>query len=141
MSSYVLGTKHEEKMPKKPLASLGVAVREKRSARKLREVAKEIGISPATLMRVENGRVPDLVTFGKLCQWLNVDPGVYFALPESDQSKERIGEAGGPLVMSVHFRADKTPNENTVKALATMLLTAAGEERKLGDEEQRDGGS
>lgn len=126
-------------MPKKPLASLGVAVRDKRAERKLREVAKEIGISPATLMRVENGRVPDLVTFGKLCQWLGVDPGTYFGLPAVGPSSD--AEANGPLVMSAHFRADSTPNEETVRALATMLLTAAGEERKLSTEARRDGGS
>ena len=43
-------------MPRLTLATLGVRVKEKRGPRKLREVAKEIGISPATLMRIKNGR-------------------------------------------------------------------------------------
>src|SRR5262245_22956077 len=54
-------------MPKLALSALGVLVRKKRGARKLREVAKEIGITAPTLMRIEAGRVPDVSTFGKVC--------------------------------------------------------------------------
>jgi transcriptional regulator with XRE-family HTH domain len=61
-------------MPRRTLGSLGAMVREKRGTRKLRDVAAEIGIGPATLMRVEAGRIPDVGTFGKICRWLGVDP-------------------------------------------------------------------
>lgn len=61
-------------MPRLTLATLGVRVKEKRGTRKLRGVAKDIDISPATLMRIENGRVPDIGTFGKVCKWLDIDP-------------------------------------------------------------------
>src|SRR6266581_3880065 len=64
-------------MSRQPLESLGVMVREKRGKKKLRETAREIGIGPATLMRVENGRIPDIETFGKLCHWLRLDPGSF----------------------------------------------------------------
>ena len=36
----------------------------------VREFAKEIGISPATLSRIENGNVPDIETFFNLCFWM-----------------------------------------------------------------------
>lgn len=36
----------------------------------VREFAKEIGISAATLSRIENGKVPDIETFFKLCFWM-----------------------------------------------------------------------
>ncbi|MEZ4650946.1 MAG: helix-turn-helix transcriptional regulator [Candidatus Eisenbacteria bacterium] len=107
-------------MLKRPLESLGAAVRKSRGDRGLRDVAKEIGISPATLMRVENGRVPDLATFAKLCQWLGVDPGDYLGIPRKEADTPE-----GPLVMSAHFRAERTPSRETVQALAQMLLTAA----------------
>ena len=35
--------------------------------------AKQIGISKATLSRVENGKVPDLNTFSKIIKWLGKD--------------------------------------------------------------------
>jgi transcriptional regulator with XRE-family HTH domain len=36
----------------------------------LREVGKEIGIGAATLMRLEQGHVPDGTTLAKVLQWL-----------------------------------------------------------------------
>lgn len=41
----------------------------------LREVGKEIGIGPATLMRLEQGRDPDGVTLAKVLAWLFQDAG------------------------------------------------------------------
>src|SRR6185312_8272522 len=90
-------------MPRRTLESLGVLVREKRGDSKLRETAKEIGIGPATLMRVENGRIPDIETFGKLCHWLNIDPGSFLGFeqkPEGDTPE-------APLTsISVHCKTD-----------------------------------
>lgn len=42
----------------------------------LREVGKEIGISAATLMRVEEGRDPDGSTLAKILAWLFIPEGV-----------------------------------------------------------------
>jgi len=36
----------------------------------LREAAKEIGISAATLSRIERGATPDIETFGKIWAWM-----------------------------------------------------------------------
>jgi transcriptional regulator with XRE-family HTH domain len=38
----------------------------------LRETSKEIGIGPATLMRIEMGHDPDYQTFKKILDWLSV---------------------------------------------------------------------
>ena len=40
--------------------------------------AKEIGISKATLSRLEKGNMPDVKTLAKLCKWLNTKPNKYF---------------------------------------------------------------
>ena len=61
-------------MSAKSLSKLGTMVRKKRGEAKLRDTAETIGISAATLMRVENGRIPDVATFGKLCNWLGENP-------------------------------------------------------------------
>ena len=44
----------------------------------LRETAKTIGTSAATLSRVENGKTPDLVTCKLICDWLHVDMNYFF---------------------------------------------------------------
>ena len=56
------------------LASLAQLVAQKRGKVGIRATAREIGVSPATLSRVENGKLPDLENFAKICQWLEVDP-------------------------------------------------------------------
>lgn len=44
----------------------------------LRKTAKEIGISPATLCRITNGKEPDISTYYKICAWLNHPMEKYF---------------------------------------------------------------
>lgn len=107
-------------MAKKALVSLGTMVRSKRGTKKLRETAKELGIGSATLMRIENGHVPDVHTFGKVCKWLNVDPGEFLGF-ERDVSIE----AGGPIELSVHLRTDKIAKPETLNSLANMILLAS----------------
>jgi transcriptional regulator with XRE-family HTH domain len=112
-------------MPTRKLSSLGALVRKKRGERKLRETARDIGIGPATLMRVENGRIPDIETFGKLCKWLGVDPGTFLGFaPEQSTRSSQAALPDTPVSLSAHFRADKTPEPDTVSALAKMILLA-----------------
>lgn len=44
----------------------------------LDEAAKQTGVSKATLSRIENLKLPDIETFGKLCKWLGTDMNKYF---------------------------------------------------------------
>src|SRR5579871_434773 len=64
-------------MSKRKLESLGVMIKARRGEKSLRVAAKEIGVGPATLMRIESGHMPDIHTFSKVCQWLEVDPGEF----------------------------------------------------------------
>lgn len=50
-------------------------VKAKRFPNGLRKCANEIGISSATLSRVENGDSIDIETFYKICVWLNLEKG------------------------------------------------------------------
>jgi len=104
-------------MPKLPLSNLGAMVKKRRGANKLREAAKEVGISAPTLLRVESGRLPDLDTFGKICRWLQVDPGDFLGRP-TQQSVTAAAET----TISAHFKAEKLPEPETLNALARMLL-------------------
>jgi transcriptional regulator with XRE-family HTH domain len=105
-------------------------VRKKRGAAKLRETAQEIGISPATLLRVESGRIPDVSTFGKICKWLEVDPGSFLGFESSTSSpKAETAKEPQPLFVSAHLKADQTPKPETVSALAKMILFAVRSQR------------
>ena len=108
-------------MPRRLLESLGVMVREKRASRKLRETAHEIGISPATLLRVESGRIPDVETFGRLCSWLKVNPGDFLGI---EPSPEIPSQEPSHTVIDAHLKFEKTPKAETVQALVRMILLA-----------------
>lgn len=43
----------------------------------MREAAKLIGISASTISRVERGGMPDMITFGLICEWLKTDLKVF----------------------------------------------------------------
>ena len=102
-------------MTKATLQSIGRRILEKRGDRGVREVAAEIGVSPATLSRVERGHLPDLGTFTKICRWLEIDPGEVLGV--------KTGGRRMP-VAAVHFKKDQTLAPGTAQALADMILAA-----------------
>lgn len=113
------------------LTNLGPLVRERRGRRNLRETAAEIGIGPATLMRVENGRVPDVGTFGKICMWLGEDPGAFLGFTTGREGSTVVE---GPIEFSAHLRADRTSQPATVDALARMIQLAIAQQRHRASE-------
>lgn len=108
------------------LLRLGALLRDRRGTRGVRELAAEIGISPATLSRVEGGKLPDLVTFRKICAWLKVDPAQILGLPDAQEgSTERsIPE---PMTAAVHLRADAQLSQEAAGDLAALILAAQRE--------------
>ncbi len=102
-------------MPKLTLQILGRRLAEKRKSRGIREVAKDIGVSPATLSRIERGYVPDIETFGKVCRWMNVDPGEILGVKPKMSSAPKA---------AVHFKKDQALQVETAQALAQMILAA-----------------
>lgn len=115
-------------MSTRTLAQLGQLARKERGARGLRETALEIGVSPATLMRVENGRTPDVATFGKLCAWLEIPPGAFLGF-QAEVPERRESLPAGPVTASAHLRAERTPQQATVDALARMIILASRNQR------------
>jgi transcriptional regulator with XRE-family HTH domain len=68
---------------------LALDLTRRRSSRPLRAVALEIGISAATLLRIESGKGPDLESFAKLCRWLGTNPNRYLGLTVSFNRTEK----------------------------------------------------
>jgi transcriptional regulator with XRE-family HTH domain len=102
-------------MSKITLETLGRLAAEKRGDLGVRAAAKVVGISPATLSRVERGYLPDLETFTKICKWLNVDAGQVLGMKPSAPSMPRV---------AVHFKKDAALTQATAQALAQMVLAA-----------------
>ena len=97
-----------------PIAELGRLIVAKRGSRGIRAAAIEVGISQATLSRVENGHMPDLATFAKICKWLDRDPREFLGL-------EPVNTAGSTAAVA-HFRKRKTVSKETATALGELIL-------------------
>lgn len=97
------------------IEQLGEKIAKKRGLDGIRKAAKEIGISPATLSRLENGHVPDLATFAAICRWLGEDPGSLLGIKETESSS---------TYASVSFRKKKTTSLDTATALGGMIMAA-----------------
>ena len=104
------------------LLRLGAMLRDRRGGKGIREVAQEIGISPATLTRVEGGRLPDIATFQKLCSWLKVNPAEIL-----DISTTSSPNSADTLVAAVHLRADQTLPVDAAADLAQLIVVASRE--------------
>jgi len=103
---------------------LALRIEERRAGMGIRQAAKEAGVSPATLSRVENGKVPDLETFSKICQWLGEDPSEFLGFKASQSS--------GLPTAQVHFKKGSAIKLDSAKALGEMILAA---QRALLEEE------
>ncbi|MHA6913572.1 helix-turn-helix domain-containing protein [Ralstonia pseudosolanacearum] len=108
------------------IEGLAQRIQEHRAGKGVREAAKEVGVSPATLSRVENGKVPDLETFSKICQWLGDDPAIYLGI------RPRVSDV--PRAQ-VHFKKGAAIEPDSAKALSEMILLA---QKALLEEELQD---
>lgn len=109
-------------MARRTLEGLGALVKARRGDRRLRETASEIGISPPTLMRIENGRTPDIATFTKICRWLKVDPNELMGFSTKPSEPTR---RPGKIQVSAHLRSDRAPKQETLQALVSMISLVA----------------
>jgi len=97
---------------------LSEMIRSKRANRGLREAAKEIGdVSVSTLSRVENGNLPDIDTYLKICKWLQVSIE-FFTEKQEDGNDSKLE------VVVANLRADKTLKPDISEALIKMINLA-----------------
>jgi transcriptional regulator with XRE-family HTH domain len=121
------------------IRKLAALLRTKRGKRGLREIAKEIGeMSVSTLSRVEQGKIPDLGTFLRLCHWLGVSPEQFVSESLRNDSQSPEPTVSTQEMIVAHLRADRTLDPRTAEALSTMIRLAyeAASQGKLGNQEQ-----
>jgi DNA-binding Xre family transcriptional regulator len=94
---------------------------EKRGERGVREFARQIGISAATLSRIERGKLPDIETFGKLCSVLRVDPADILEIEDIEAQPIVTSQSA---VAAVHFKADAHYSPQAAQDLAALILAA-----------------
>jgi transcriptional regulator with XRE-family HTH domain len=100
---------------------LATMVRARRANRGLRDVALEIGnVSPSTLSRIENGKMPDMETFLLLCDWLAVPPAQFLKTTASAEAPPQTT----PDSIAIQLRSDKNLDPATANALAELVKAA-----------------
>ncbi len=90
------------------LDGLGRIVLQKRGSMGVRAAAREIGISPTTLSKIENGHIPDQITLKKVCDWIGEEVTKFTAM-------------GG---LQIAFKKDKTLAPSTAQSLARLIERA-----------------
>src|SRR3989442_2951324 len=91
------------------LAKLSAALRAHRGNRGLRDVAGEIGgVSASTLSRVEQGNVPDLDTFMRICAWLGASPEDFTGPMKAQDPTDSV------RAIEAHLRADQVLPAKTI---------------------------
>jgi transcriptional regulator with XRE-family HTH domain len=114
-------------MPEPPspvdVPKLAALLRAKRANRGLRQVAEEIdGVSASTLSRLEQGNLPDLETFMRLCNWLGVSADDFQV--STRRSPAQKHEPTVPEFLEAHLRADRTLPPKMIEALSHMIRHA-----------------
>lgn len=91
-------------------------LKDKRGTRGLRTVADEIGnVSFATLSRIEQGKIPDVDTFIRICKWLEVPTDTFIV---GTQKQKAISTKDQVVA---HLRAERELSKDTVNMLIKMI--------------------
>ncbi|HEX7846697.1 MAG TPA: helix-turn-helix transcriptional regulator [Chitinophagaceae bacterium] len=105
---------------------LASMIKSKRGKTGLRDTATEIGnVSSATLSRVEQGNLPDVETFIRLCKWLDVSTETFVKGEKTEavelSSKDKI---------VYQLRSSHELDPETVSAMITMVDIAFTKSKK-----------
>lgn len=105
---------------------LSSMIKSKRGKKGLRDTATEIGnISAATLSRIEQGNLPDVETFIRLCKWLNVSTDTFVTGKKPSTTnlseKEKI---------VYQLRSSQELDPDSIKAMIAMVDMAFGKLKK-----------
>lgn len=104
----------QSKLNTELLASM---IKSKRGKKGLRETAIEIdGVSAPTLSRIEQGNLPDVETFIKLCKWLGVSTETFVVGKQNEATD--LSEKDKILYQ---LRSSQELDGDTIDAMVTMV--------------------
>jgi transcriptional regulator with XRE-family HTH domain len=106
---------------------LGAELARRRGSQGIRAAAGEIGVSAATLSRVENGHIPDLETLTKICRWLEIDVGDVLGRREAPKASE--------AQVQIAFKKKQALREETARSLTNLILAAHAAFQRVVEEE------
>lgn len=104
------------------IAALVAALDAQRDAKEIswRELARQSGVSASTLTRMQQGKLPDVNTFGALVEWLGLPADRFLT-----KKGETIEPEAHPLaVASTLLRGRKDMSPEAVKALEELVRAA-----------------
>ena len=105
---------------------LASMIKSRRGKKGLRDTSIEIGcVSPATLSRIEQGNLPDVETFIRLCKWLNVSTETFVS-----GDKSEVVELSEKDKIVYQLRSSQDLDSDTVNAMITMIDLAFTKSRK-----------
>jgi transcriptional regulator with XRE-family HTH domain len=84
-----------------------------------RQLAKDAGVSPSTLTRMQQGKSPDVNTFSALTRWLDIPAERFYADPS-----QRSDPKDPLAVISTLLRGKKKMNPKAVAALQELVNAA-----------------
>jgi len=113
------------------LKQFAADIRTKRGSAGLRAAAVEIGTTAPTLSRIEQGNVPDLDTFIRICKWLKKSPEDYSTNKAILRGKVGSQTDTTPKLIEAHLRADQTLPEKTIEAISRLVELAYAAELKI----------
>lgn len=96
---------------------LASMIKSRRGKKGLRDTATEIGdISAATLSRVEQGNLPDVETFIRLCKWLKVSADTFVS-----GKKNTIVDVSEKDKLVYQLRSSRELDTDTINAMVAMV--------------------
>jgi transcriptional regulator with XRE-family HTH domain len=107
--------------PRLDVESLVAALNAEREARGIswRKLAHEAGVNPSSLTRMQQGKLPDVNTFGALTQWLRMPAERFMSGSADSQAKPH------PLaVASTLLRGKREMSPEALKALEELVQAA-----------------
>ena len=107
---------------------LASMIKTKRGKKGLRDTADEMGnVSAATLSRVEQGKLPDVETFIKICKWLDVATDAFIV-----GEKTSISKLSEKDKIVYELRASRELDQDTIDTMVSMVNIAFTKIKKNG---------
>lgn len=119
--------------------ALHAALDRERQSRDLswRDVARETGVSAATLSRLAQGRRPDVDGFAALVAWLGLSADDFLRPGRPPQLEGARADSSAPAAISAYLRARRELDPQVVAMLEEVIASAhahLGSEEQAGDD-------